>query len=276
MKTPLKHRVASLWMAPPDDLVPRLAGCIDASLRRQSAQKSARIFFRADDIGVPGKQFNRLIDLFKRYEAPLSLAVVPAWLTTMRWSALMKICRGTSPLWCWHQHGWRHKNYENLMKKNEYGPSRTTAEIEFELLRGRKRLASRMKERFYPLFTPPWNRCSGETLGLLVKLDYRAVSRYQNAMPAAPRGLPDISVNVDLHTRKETRAEDGWKNLFEELGAALSSGFCGIMIHHQRMNDAAFGFMDILLDHLMQADGCRIIGMPELVQNYERFDFLKK
>jgi peptidoglycan/xylan/chitin deacetylase (PgdA/CDA1 family) len=268
-----KHRIAALYRTLPDDLAPRLAECIDASLRRYSEKKSARIFFRADDIGVPGKQFNRLIDLFKRYEAPLSLAVVPAWLTPMRWSALMKICQDTLSLWCWHQHGWRHKNYENLLKKQEYGPSRTPADIESELLRGRKRLASLMKERFYPLFTPPWNRCSGETLELLRKLNYRAVSRYQNAMPAAPRGLPDISVNVDLHTRKETRAEDGWKNLFEELGAALSSGFCGIMIHHQRMNDAAFVFMDILLDQLTQTYGYCIIGMPELVQNYERFDF---
>jgi peptidoglycan/xylan/chitin deacetylase (PgdA/CDA1 family) len=252
-------------MAPPADVTQRLAGCIDTSLRCHSAKKPAHIFFRADDIGVPGKQFNRLIDLFKRYEAPLSLAVVPAWLTPMRWSALMKICRDTSSLWCWHQHGWRHKNYEKLLKKQEYGPSRTTAEIEFELLRGRKRLASLMKGRFYPLFTPPWNRCSRETLELLRKLDYLAVSRSQNAMPAAPRGLPDIFVNVDLHTRRETRAEDGWKNLFEETAAALSSGFCGIMIHHQRMNDAAFGFMDILLDKLMQSDGCCISGMPGLV-----------
>ncbi len=273
MTTPTKQRVATLWTAPPDDLTSRIADCIDASLRRYLEKKPARVFFRADDIGVPGKQFNRLINLFKRYEAPLSLAVVPAWLTPLRWSALTKTCRDTSFLWCWHQHGWRHKNYEEHLKKQEFGPSRTTAEIESEIVRGCNRLTSLMKERFYPLFTPPWNRCSGETLELLRKLNYRAVSRYQNARPVSPKGLPDISVNVDLHTRKETRAGDGWNNLFEELEAALSSGFCGIMIHHQRMNDAAFVFMDFLLGHLMQADRCRIVDMREIVQNCERFNF---
>jgi len=32
------------------------------------------------------------------------------------------------------------------------------------------------------------------------------------------------------------------------------------------MNDAAFVFLDSLLGHLMQADGCRIMGMQALVK----------
>lgn len=268
MTTPTKHRVAALYRKLPEDLASRTAECITTSLERRSSKSPAHIFFRADDIGVPGKQFNRLIDLFKRHEVPLSLAVVPIWLTPTRWSALMKICQETSSLWCWHQHGWRHKNHEKQFKKQEFGPSRATAEIESELIRGRTRLKSLMKEHFYPLFTAPWNRCSEETLKLLKNIGYRAVSRSQGARPVSPKKLPDIPVNVDLHTRKETRAADGWKNLLQELGAALSNGFCGIMIHHQRMNDAAFVFMDLLLHHLIRADGCRIMGMPELVKNY--------
>lgn len=267
MKTAIPYSVAPLWTAPPNDLAVRLDGCIAASLKSYSAEKPAGVFFRADDIGVPGKQFQRLIDIFKRHETPLSLAVVPARLTAVRWSALMKICRDASFLWCWHQHGWRHKNHEKNTKKQEFGPCRTSEEIESDLLEGRKRLVSLMQTLFYPLFTPPWNRCSGETLQLLKKNNYRAVSRHQSAIPASPKGLPDIFVNVDLHTRRETRAQDGWKNLFEELGAAFSGGFCGIMLHHQRMNAAAFEFMDVLLEQLKQASGCRIFGMPELVQN---------
>jgi hypothetical protein len=272
MNKSTKQGIATLYRTLPDDVAPRLAECIEASLRRHSPKTPIHIFFRADDIGVPGKQFNRLIDLFKRHEAPLSLAVVPAWLTPTRWSALMKICRDPSSLWCWHQHGWRHKNHEKHFKKQEFGPSRATAEIESELIRGRRRLESVMNEHFYPLFTAPWNRCSAETLKLLNNLGYRAVSRYQGARPVSPEGLPDVPVNVDLHTRKESSVADGWKNLFEDLGAALSSGFCGIMIHHQRMNAAAFVFMDLLLQHLIHAGGCQIMGMPEVVKNYERFE----
>ena len=126
-----------------------------------------------------------------------------------------------------------------------------------------------MKQHFYPMFTPPWNRCSAEALALLNHLGYLAVSRYQGARPASSESLPDITVNVDLHTRRETRAEDGWQNLFEELRAALFNRFCGIMIHHQRMNDAAFAFLDLLLDRLVRTDGCQIVAMPAIVESFK-------
>jgi hypothetical protein len=259
-----KANVSRLWQSLPNNLASRLEECITGSRCRGPANTPALIFFRADDIGAPGKQFTRLIELFKHHQAPLSLAVVPAWLTPKRWEAFMKICGHTPTLWCWHQHGWRHQNHENELKKQEFGPSRKSTEIEYDLTRGRERLSTIMKKHFYPAFTPPWNRCSQETLALLARFNYRAVSRSQDARPISPGGLPDIPVNVDLHTRRETRSEDGWKNLLEELRAAITGRFCGIMIHHQRMNDAAFVFMDLLLDYLRRTDGCRIVGMPEV------------
>ena len=260
-----KANISRLWHALPHDLASRVDRCITEPLRQGPVNTPACIFFRADDIGVPGRQFKRLIELFKHHQAPLSLAVVPAWLTPVRWEAFMRICAHTPSLWCWHQHGWRHQNHENQLKKQEFGPSRTSVEIEHDLTRGRKRLSSIMNKHFYPAFTPPWNRCSQDTLELLNNLDYRAVSRSQNARPVSPARLPDIPVNVDLHTRRETRAADGWKNLLAELRAALAGRFCGIMIHHQRMNDAAFVFLDLLLGRLMRTDGCQVVGMPELV-----------
>jgi peptidoglycan/xylan/chitin deacetylase (PgdA/CDA1 family) len=271
MATLKKANISKLWLSLPDDLTLRLEKCITESLNKGPVNTPVCIFFRADDIGVPGTQFERLAALFKRHKAPLSLAVTPAWLTSTRWSALLKTCRDTPSLWCWHQHGWRHKNHEKQLKKQEFGPSRTITDIENDLNKGRDRLATIMKRRFYPMFTPPWNRCSDVTLELLVRLGYHAVSRSQKAKPVTPATLPDIAVNVDLHTRRESRAKDGWKNLFDELGAALSDRFCGIMIHHRRMNETAFDFLNLLLEQLMQTDRCRIVGMPEIVQNHERF-----
>ena len=74
-----------------------------------------------------------------------------------------------------------------------------------------------MEAEFYPVFTPPWNRCSLDTLQLLGELGYVAVSRCRGSMPQAPRGVPDFYANVDLHTRKERDPALGWKNLLEEL-----------------------------------------------------------
>ena len=109
-----------------------------------------------------------------------------------------------------------------------------------------------MKDRFTPVFPPPWNRCDGRTLAVLKDNGFKAVSQHRQSMPRPPKVLPDFSVNVDLHTCRETTPEAGWQSLWKELSAAISSGTCGIMIHHQRMDETAFEFMIVLLDIMMQ------------------------
>ena len=126
------------------------------------------------------------------------------------------------------------------------------AQFRKDIESGKKRLGSIMGDDFYPLFTPPWNRCSASAMDSLGELGYRAISRSSNSKPPAPSGLPDIQVNVDLHTRKETDPEASWQNLLGELERGLSSGICGIMIHHQLMNEAAFDFLEILLMALVR------------------------
>ncbi len=121
-----------------------------------------------------------------------------------------------------------------------------------------------MEADFYPVFTPPWNRCSLNTLQLLGELGYVAVSRYSGSMPQAPRGLPDFSANVDLHTRKEQNPAVGWENLLEELHQAISSKFCGIMIHHQRMNATAFDFLEMLIRILVKRRELQLVNYKGL------------
>jgi len=74
-------------------------------------------------------------------------------------------------------------------------------------------------------------------------LGFKAISRNKNAYPPSDGILPDIQVNVDLHTRKESDPEQGWNNLLNEIEKGLSNGLCGIMIHHQMMNKPAFSLL---------------------------------
>jgi hypothetical protein len=53
---------------------------------------------------------------------------------------------------------------------------------------------------------------------------------------------------VDLHTRKETSAEEGRQKLLEEFRTGLASPVCGIMLHHMCMNDQAFLLLEYLLE----------------------------
>jgi hypothetical protein len=216
----------------------------------QLSTKRPLVFFRADDIGIPSRGFQQLIECFQKHRLPLCLATVPAWLTETRWRELCRVTGTKTAQWCWHQHGRVHRNFEQTGKKQEFGPARTRSEIVAGLILGRARLERLLGSDFHPVFTPPWNRCTGDTLQALVDLDYKAVSRNKGARPAPPAILPDYQVNVDLHTRKEIAPHRALENLLTELEQGIGSGLCGIMIHHQRMNGPALLLLDILLDRI--------------------------
>ncbi|TKB23823.1 hypothetical protein FCL47_21050 [Desulfopila sp. IMCC35006] len=206
-----------------------------------------RVFFRADDIGIASQTFAQMIQCFQKHRLPLCLATVPAWLTTARLQELRRLTGTNSAQWCWHQHGRLHRNFEPAGKKQEFGPARTKNAIHASLAKGRSRLERLLGHDFQPIFTPPWNRCSSDTLQALIDLDFKAVSRSRGARPETLPQLPDLQVNVDLHTRKEAEPHLGFQNLVTEIEQGLASGLCGIMLHHQRMNGAALELLDILL-----------------------------
>ena len=262
----MKPNIAVIWHRLPSDVDTRIADCIHAARKIADGQDNGFMFFRADDVAVPGRQFSRMMELFAAYDAPLSLAVVPAALTQPRWQYLSGFEKMNPGRWCWHQHGWRHINHETEGKKQEFGAARTAASIKRDLEQGKKRLEHIMGDHFYPVFTPPWNRCSHIALELLKKLGYAAVSRSHGSKTPLPGGLLDYYVNVDLHTRREKRPAEGWKNLFAELKQAFAQKHCGIMIHHRMMNDAAFDFLEILLKKLVENPYLRLVHFKDLAE----------
>ena len=259
--------VSSIWRHPPPDLAIRTERCLAAAAEHWKGNERARIFFRADDIAVPGSRFARLLEIFSRHRVPLCLAVVPAWLTPPRWQVLKEAGKDSASLWCWHQHGWRHANHERQGKKQEFGPARSRRRLQRDIQHGRQRLEKLMGTRFYPVFTPPWNRCDVRALTVLEKLGYAGISRSAGSRPAPPAGLPGFDVTVDLHTRRETAAGSGWNNLLGELFRTISAGSGGIMIHHQRMNHAAFDFLDLLLKMISSHRKLQPVSFKDLADN---------
>jgi len=257
----VKSVISSLWTAGPD-LLERTVAELAAAL--SAAPAGTGIFFRADDVAVPGEACRRMMTLFRDHGVPLHLAVTPAWLTAPRWSVLREWSGGTD-LWCWHQHGWRHVNHQREGKKGEFGTDRDRDAKAADLARGRARLEELMGECFSPVFTPPWNRFDAETGDILLRAGYSAVSRSdgaQRAVPLPPE-LPDFPVNVDLHTRREADPEQGLRALVDEAAAAAQTGRIGFMLHHQRMNEAALEFLDRLLA-VVAASGLEPVRLDRL------------
>jgi hypothetical protein len=70
----MSRSLSSLWTAPPLDLASRIERCLDSARDPADGGVTGYIFFRADDVGIPGRQLVRLMELFTRYRVPLSLA----------------------------------------------------------------------------------------------------------------------------------------------------------------------------------------------------------
>jgi hypothetical protein len=134
----MTHEAAALWHHLPRDLTQRLTLCLEDGLARSRSGRGPVVFFRADDIALAGRQFADMLAVFARHEVPLALAVVPAWMTSLRWKTMKQMTTGDAKLWCWHQHGWRHQNHEPCGKKQEFGPARAAEDIRKDLDRGRR------------------------------------------------------------------------------------------------------------------------------------------
>ena len=255
----MKSKPCALYREFPANGFSQIEHTLTSGLERDTTSRPVPVVFRADDIGVPSAHSLRLLTLFADYRVPLCLAVVPSWLTATRWEVFKTQVDTSSTQWCWHQHGWRHTNHQPTGKKGEFGEARTRSALRTDLIRGRNRLESVMESDFSPFFTPPWNRCSDETLELLAELDYRAVSRSKGEQSRrAP--LNDYFINVDLHTRKEADAAGALQLLCEELRLAIQDHYVSIMIHHQLMNERSFELLELLLSFISQSNkmkGCR-------------------
>lgn len=235
--------VSALWQTElPGDLEQRLADlCAEAANRPGPVP----VFFRADDIGRVDTNFSRLMELFTDHALPLCPALVPDWLSVDSWAAIRPSPRAEA-FFCWHQHGFSHVNHETTGKKNEFGDSRSPDAVHRDIYAGKRKLEQIVGRVFMPVFTPPWNRCSRQTMQLLQELNFMALSRSINVQPPPPAGLPDLMINIDLHTRRETDPVLGMNNLLTECRAALANGRMGFMLHHERMNQQAFSFLELL------------------------------
>nr|NJM01228.1 hypothetical protein [Desulfobacula sp.] len=162
-------KISGIYQSQDPGLLGKIRDGVREQLRTAPAGQEIKIFFRADDIAAPSKNFSRMMGLFLKYQVPLCLAVVPAWLTPKRWEAMAEFREKGRDLFCWHMHGYRHMNYEPQGKKQEFGPARTARVVLNDLIKGRERLETIMGKDLTPVFTPPWNRCSRDALMMLKK-----------------------------------------------------------------------------------------------------------
>jgi len=254
-----------LWHAPLSDWRRRL----HEAAERWTGNHVPTVFFRADDIGAGGRAFEAVCRLFRHHETPLAMAVVPAWLSQVRKEQLFRSAPLEESLWGWHQHGWRHVNWQRTGKKSEFGEQRPFEKQWRDIWQGRQKMEDIFLDRFIPVFTPPWNRLSPLTVKILQQLNFRGISLAgplpRGARP--PSGLTNLRVQIDLHTRKARDPEQDYLALLDEITAMMGRKEpIGIMVHHHRMSLFAFDFLHELLTILKRQNQVDLRGFQNILE----------
>lgn len=239
------------------------------TVEQRGSNHSVRIFFRADDIGAGGQAFETLCQIFRFHQVPLAMSVVPAWVSSVRQQQLFAAAPLEEPLWGWHQHGWRHVNWQSSGKKSEFGDQRPFEKQWRDIWQGWQKMQILFQGLCLPVFTPPWNRLSLTTIKVLQKLDFKAVS-ITKPLPSGlktPLGLANFRIQLDLHTRKAKDSAADYDKLLSELANLMERREpSGIVIHHHRMNTFAFDFLHELLHLLKRREDVELLGFQEILE----------
>jgi peptidoglycan/xylan/chitin deacetylase (PgdA/CDA1 family) len=214
------------------------------ALLDQATARSANLSFwwRDDDAINATPALDRMLDLARRYNVPIAIAVVPKQATQALAERLTK-----EPLVAVLQHGWRHRNHSpDDRKKAEFGEDRALPEMIGELAQGFDRLSALLPGKFLPVLAPPWNRVCApvreaqSSVGLLGLSTFGAAKVFE-----AHRVNTHVDI-VDWTTRRLKQPDIIYGLLCEEIERRLAGSDepIGILTHHLVHESESWDFLD--------------------------------
>lgn len=228
--------------------------------------RAATLWWRDDDAVASTPALARLLGLAGTHAVPVALAVIPARLEPT-----------LAPALAGHdcvvvQHGYAHRNHaRDGGKSRELGGTRVAADVDRELLSGRRALAAAFGERFLPVVVPPWNRIDPDVAGRLAGLGFAGLSTF-GPRHDAPAGIVQCNTHVDPIAWRRGRAFAGTDAACAQLVAHLSARRLGavdaaeptgLLTHHLVFADDAWDFVGTLLARTRHHPGARWIAAPD-------------
>jgi hypothetical protein len=192
--------------------------------------------FRDDDAGWANEELRTLLTLFRRHSLPIDIAAIPGALTAEIANELCTLHDEAPALLGIHQHGFSHTNHEVAGRKCEFGISRTRQDQYADIQFGKLKLEEMLGSALDPIFTPPWNRCTGNTGECLRELGFRALSCDATAPSLGLPGLKELPISIDWFAKK-----NGARLSLQALGTLIADKVkqtrpVGIMLHHELMS----------------------------------------
>ncbi len=218
---------------------------------KQVQGQDIHLFLRDDDVDEDEESLQQLLDIALARGVPMNLEIIPGRLTPGGIAVLKNALRADPSLFSLNQHGWIHANHEPEGRKCEFGPARSLAQQLDDITRGKILLQSLLEDRFFPAFTPPWNRCTAETYRVLNDLGFLVLSKDRGKAPIDDYQFKDISTTLDLYRWKGGARMKTPTEIVGELIAQMNDlPVVGLLLHHKVMDPEAFTFLDRLLCEL--------------------------
>ncbi len=246
---------------------------LDAEVARwRDAGREIELWWRDDDAVDATPALERLLEVQRRTDAPLALAVVPAEATEAL-AARLATAPGVDVL----QHGYAHVNHAAAgEKKIELGLQRPAMIVLGDLGTGWMALERLFGTRALNVLVPPWNRIAAPLVPTLPEIGFRGLSTFGARPRAWPvRGLAQVNTHLDLIDWKGGRGFVGTEAAVAALVKALDAARTttvepvGILSHHLAMDEGAWDFLMSFLGKARTTPGLKIRPAHELFASRE-------
>lgn len=224
-----------------------------------------RFWLRDDDATEPSDRLDRLIDLVRRFDVPLLLAVIPALATTALATRLTR-----EPLVTPCAHGYGHRNHMPEGQKAVELAGRDVDTIVAELTAGRRRLLDLFPGGLSGILVPPWNRITPDVAVRVHECGFTALST--SSWQKIATTLPELNTQIDVMNwtggRIGHRQEAIAAELLRRLRQARERGGAplGILSHHLVHDEAAWESLEGLIAYLRVERGLSFHTADELVR----------
>jgi len=246
-----------------------LKDSLTSMLDKLSAQ-GVEFWWRDDDAAETSPALDRLLEISGSRSFPCALSVIPA----ATGPALAKRLEG-HPQITIIQHGYAHIDHAPKGAGSwELGLHRPAEGVVSELVRGRRLLGEIFGSRFVPVLVPPWNNIAPELLPMLPEAGFIGLSADADNPPPTTLDFIQAHAHSDLLRWKKGPARFAGERktinpLVEELQRQAASAQprpVGILTHHLEMDEAAWSFLESLLDVLNSHPAARPVSAAHIWQ----------
>jgi hypothetical protein len=201
-----------------------------------NSHQPVRIFFRDDDAGWANDRLYALLDVFANRNMPIDLAVIPEALEPILTNELLARWRQAPLLLGLHQHGFSHQNHEpESERKCEFGAARSKSQQHTDINAGKELIESYLGEANDPIFTPPWNRCTQDTVNILEDFGFEILSRDLSAKPFESTSLKHAPVSINWSRLIKSHDHPRTEIAKQLVSNIEQHQLTGVMFHHADM-----------------------------------------